>query len=210
MDSLHNEIEYADQHEQVALHFNLVYEIDSALNHSLRAKNIKEKMVSPLDIRMASVYSNLGSFLLEFALYDSALQLFLRFTKIHATRHHPDQLALASNFNDIGSAFERMEQFDSALFYYQKSSNTEGVENKTLASSFDNMARIHYYNGAVDTASDYFQKSLKVMSRIFPQGHPFVAITLSNLGICYSDKGVWDSAEYYQFKALKIREKNFQ
>ena len=73
------------------------------------------------------------------------------------------------------------------------------------AASYNNLGLVYYDKGDLESASDYYQRALKITSEQLGPNHVNAAASYQNLGLLYSEKGDLENAcDYYQ-RALKIQ-----
>ena len=117
-------------------------------------------------------------------------------------------------FKCMGTCLLRKGEFDNTLEYYQKAMK----ELKSLFGQNSNHPDIceimeymgHLYSncppdkGTSDDALEMFQKSLEMKRQVFGQVHPSIAVTLSELGKLYKEKGDLENSATHYLQALEM------
>lgn len=90
---------------------------------------------------------------------------------------------------------QALEQYFAALQLYQKLGQWHGV-----SKAYNNIGILYKSQGALDKASEYLQKALKIQRETGEQSTP---VTLTNLGAIYFEKGDNQRAKNYYDQALQ-------
>lgn len=137
--------------------------------------------------------------------YKSALDGFFR-AKGLAELTKDDKILGALNSN-IGLVYESLKDWENALMFAQISLKYKLVERDTVGilKSYANIANIYYYQNKYTPALQNIRLAIKLADKY---NNEFQQASLYNdIGNIFSTLGNWDSALFYQKKALNFHER---
>ncbi len=126
------------------------------------------------------------------------------------TQDNNEQIADLCAF--LGSGTDEVwGDYDNALEWYGKTleirENVLGKEHPDTATTYNNIAGVHYHKGDYASALEWYGKALKISENVLGKEHPNTAMTYNNIAAVYDHKGDYDSALEWHGKALEIYEK---
>ncbi len=115
---------------------------------------------------------------------------------------------LGTAYNDLGLIYQDID-FNTSLNYYQMALDHYQqyypeihAKNALLLS---NLGLVHFDNGALDLAQNYFQESKAIWEAIYPnQNHASKAYMLNNLGRVAQERGEYEASLQYFQEALAM------
>jgi len=154
---------------------------------------VRIQNIPQADLRLASVYNNLGTVYEAQGRAADAASTVRRALDIRQAVLGDEHPSLASSLSNLGLAELAADDLDAAMGHFERAIEiTEaawGKEHLSLARLHNNLANVHYNRGANEAARKSYQQTLDVLERSFGSTHPNVALTLLNLGL------VQDNAE---------------
>lgn len=82
-----------------------------------------------------------------------------------------------------------------------------GPMHAETASTLNNLAILHFYQGRYEQAEPLFQRALAIREQALGAEHPMTANTFDSLGVLYTNQGRYAQAELLLLKALSVEEK---
>lgn len=111
----------------------------------------------------------------------------------------------------IGSVYHELALYDKAETMHRAAlanyNRLFGTENKEVAASLNNLARVLLEEGRRDEAESAFREALAIRQRIFGNEHPDVATSLQGLSEVLRRKGNQSEAVRLNVEALEMRRK---
>ncbi len=101
-------------------------------------------------------------------------------------------------FRDMGRLDESAAHLEAALALFESAADDRGV-----ASSIDDIGKLHWLRGDYEKALEYTQRSLAMRRRLGERRS--IALSLNNLGLVYQDSGQFTPALDAFEQALRIR-----
>ena len=82
-----------------------------------------------------------------------------------------------------------------------------GTDSKEIATSYNNIGLVYWYQSEYDKALEFHKKALDIREKVLGKEHPLTAQSYNNIGLVYRSQGEYDKALEFYFKALDIHEK---
>ncbi|SEK92197.1 CHAT domain-containing protein [Aquimarina amphilecti] len=149
--------------------------------------------------RIGLIYKNLGQ-------HEIALDYFKTFLNLSIKRYGRYHFYAGSGFLNIGVTYKNLFRYDLALENYQKSLMTyEYLRKKDMtAFIYDNIGEVFTKNGENTKAIEYYNKSIKIGTKLFGENYIKNAKSYQNIGILYNDKKEYEKSLSYYQKSIKI------
>lgn len=104
-------------------------------------------------------------------------------------------------YRAIGQLEEAMRHLGTGHALFDAANDARGV-----ASSLDDVGKVHWMRGAYDSAERFMRRSLEIRRELeTSDGGRSVALSLNNLGLVYQDSGRFEEAQQAFQEALQIR-----
>ena len=138
-----------------------------------------------------------------------ALEYYKKTLEIELRIHSADHPSLATTYNNIGQVYQCMKQYSKALLCYEKGleiqlKNRSADGQQKLAVLCNNIGTVCDKMQEFDKALMFYEKVLKIKSEIYPDNHPTLITTYSNIAGTYSSKGEHSKAISIYDKSLDI------
>lgn len=164
------------------------------------------------DTTVASQHFTKADVLLAERKLDSAVVYFKKALPIYQKANAWERVARC--YNKIAESQRRNRKYDESYKNAQKvleiSKKHLSERNEEKASAYDNMGKYYEANNSdYKTALDYYEKGLKIRTRIYRKNHPAIANSYFRIGYMYYVKKDYNKAMKYQEKALDIRLRAF-
>ena len=105
-----------------------------------------------------------------------------------------------------GEVFINTKEYEKALKFYKEAlERNGGKEDQETAGIYDNIANIHYTQGAYDKAQKLYLQSFNIRKKIHKEPHVDLARSYHNLGIVSNILGHYKQAVEQLLKSLEIR-----
>lgn len=120
---------------------------------------------------------------------------------------------LAESFNQVGFLLKAQGEYTSAESYYEKAlkidewhyrSTKSAQALRDLAGSHNNLGSLLQAQGNYAQAMPHLRQAVAMFEKLYPKGHPDLALGLSNLGFLLHAQGAHAAAEATYQKALEV------
>lgn len=206
-----NHTSLATAYNNISTAFGNLGEHSKALEYTLKAVAICERLVPPDHPDLAAAYNNVGFAYNDIGKHSEAMEFLLKAMKIHEKSGTTDRLALAISYNNVGFTFSAMGDYAQALEYELKAlairKEVLPPDHPVLATSYDNVGFTFGDLGEHAKALDNELNALAIREKVLPSDHPDLAISYNNVGTTYGQLGNHRKALEYQSRALAIWEK---
>ncbi|EZH72206.1 hypothetical protein ATO12_25060 [Aquimarina atlantica] len=164
------------------------------------------------DTTVASQHFTKADVLLAERKLDSAVVYFKKALPIYQKANAWERVARC--YNKIAESQRRNRKYDESYKNAQKvleiSITYLPEHNEEKAIAYENMGKYYETNNSdYKTALGYYEKGLKIRTRIYAKDHPAIANSYSRIGYMYYVKKDYNKAMKYQEKALDMRIKAF-
>ncbi|MBG6132257.1 CHAT domain-containing protein [Aquimarina sp. EL_43] len=164
------------------------------------------------DTTVASQHFTKADVLLNDRKLDSAVVYFKKALPIYQKANAWERVARC--YNKIAESQWRNATYDESYKNAQKVLEISKIylpeDNREKASAYGNIGEYYESNNSdYKTALDYYEKGLKIRTRIYAKDHPAIANSYSRIGYMYYVKKDYNKAMKYQEKALDMRIKAF-
>ena len=113
-------------------------------------------------------------------------------------------------YNAIGAIYFQEQNFQKAIEYFELFlTSTASSDLINLAAASSNIAICHYYLGAPNKASDYFQKAIAYNEQFFGKHHPQLALSYANFALFKQFNGNLEEALQLNIRSLSANTRDF-
>ena len=158
------------------------------------------KILASVYANSAYIYGLQGDFQNESDYYEKALE-------IDKQQYGNDHIEVAIDFMNIGNIYRRKSLFNISEDYFLKSlSIIRNSENRgeTYITLLNSLGAVYILMSEYNKAEEYLQEALKLSKDLFGDSHPITASTYSNLGHCYLETELYDTALFFMKKNKEI------
>lgn len=181
---------------------------DNALQYQEKAIKIKEKILLPNSISLATSYNNLSLIFQARGEFIKAMKYQEIALKMREEKLPELDPALAQSYNIISTIYLDLEEFNKAKHYQDKSIEIRkkvlGHNHIDLAISYNNLSNIYYCLGDVAKAKLYQVKSIEIYKKVLPAYHRDLAKSFNYLSLINRNLGHLDKAIQNQEIAIEI------
>ena len=110
-------------------------------------------------------------------------------------------IATGEMYGYLGDYTKAIEHINTALAI----DTTINGSDYSVASTYNSLGFIYYYNDDIVHSLESFNKSLEIAERLFGKDNPDVATAYHNIGYIYNAEGEYEKALQYLETALTIR-----
>lgn len=185
-------------------------ELDKALKNMNDALRIRELILNHSHYLTADIYGNIGMVYVSYAepeiasdLYDKALNIRI---KVFGEKH----ITVGRTYNNLANVYKDMGKLDKAELYFRKAIDILGAlspGNLDLGIILGNLGDTEARNKEFSESIKHFTESIKILKKYFGELHPYVAITIDNLGLAYAGMGNLNDAVKNHNLAYSIAKK---
>lgn len=191
--------------------FRELGELNKALNYSLKALSVREKVLPSGHPDLATSYNNLAETYRALGEHPKSLQHHLKALSILEKALPPEHPDLATSYNNLAATYGALGEHQKRLEYNLKAlSIWEKVlppEHPDLAKPYNNLAVAYSALGDYSKSLEYNLKALSIWENVLPAEHPNLASLYNNLALTYGALGEHPKSLEHNLKALSIREK---
>ena len=112
-----------------------------------------------------------------------------------------------------GNVYQAIGEYETAKEFYKKALTIQekihGEQHTSIATSYNNLATVHFNVGEYSQAKELFEKALVIQKNTYGEEHALVATSYNNLGLMHDSIGKYNRAEEFYHKALEIRKTIF-
>ncbi|MCK4346865.1 MAG: tetratricopeptide repeat protein, partial [Bacteroidales bacterium] len=177
-------------------------DITQAEKYLKKTLEIRERILNPGDLRLASPLSNLGAVLTTLARYDEAEQ-FLEYAKNIYIREYGENHYAGRVYNNLGIIYNRRGDYLKALSYYERaiqlSIEIPDIYKKVIINAYNNLGSTYQKMKDYEKALDWYVKSME-FSSIYVPGN--LAQSYIHIGNTYMYLGNYEQAEKYFQQAI--------
>ncbi|CAF1304860.1 unnamed protein product [Adineta steineri] len=178
-----------------------------ALNYYNRAVRILKEETDGSGSGIAQFYNSIGRIYLYQGDYDRALGYQLEALRIRENLN-PDHVMNAFIYVDIANIYSRTKNYDEALKYHRRALELRQSvllpTNHNIAWSLHQVGRMYYKKHVLQTALDYYKKSLEMTKKCFtPAQRHCVPGILMDIALVYNDSPI--EAINYRLEALDVQ-----
>ncbi|CAF3939001.1 unnamed protein product, partial [Adineta steineri] len=178
-----------------------------ALNYYNRAVRILKEETDGAGADIAVYYNSIGRIYLYQGDYDRAFDYQSKALRIKENLN-PDHVMNAFIYVDIANIYSRTKNYDVALRYHRRALELRQSvllpTNHNIAWSLHQVGRMYYNKHVLQTALDYYKKSLEMTKKCFtPAQRHCVPGILMNIASVYNDSPI--EAINYRLEALDVQ-----
>ena len=159
-----------------------------------------------MPIRIVAILHNIGYIQYRNSELETALRTYNEALQLHdRSSSRGSKIELAASLNCLGVLYFHLPKSDTAraMEYYVESLKIRrhlfGHENCDVATTLNNIGRVHYIKGEYDAALQKYLEALRIRRTLLGRDHLDVAATVYNAGQTFHQKGNLDKAlKYYQ------------
>lgn len=157
-----------------------------AIETSRRALTLAERAYGSAHPQVASLWSNIGTFLNELGRNEESIQASRRGLEIRRQLLSPDHPDLAKSYNTLGNAYADLRRPDAALDSYRTAyeifRRRYGMDHPMTPGVLNNIANLDKERRRYAEAEREYLEVLDAYLRLYGSDHPDVAMVLANLG----------------------------
>ncbi len=191
--------------------FSSLGELGKALNYNMKALSIREKILLPEHLDLATLYNNLAATYGALGEHEKGLEHNLKALSIREKVLPPDHPDLAMSYNNLAETYRGLGEHSKSLDHHLKAlSIGEKIfppEHPNLATSYNNLARTYGALGEHEKDLEHNLKALSIREKVLPPEHPDLAMSYNDLAATYWALGEHKKSLEHHLKALSILEK---
>jgi class 3 adenylate cyclase/tetratricopeptide (TPR) repeat protein len=172
---------------------------------------IREKILGPDHLDVATSLTNLAIVCGEQGRQDEALQLFARALAIREKALGPDHNLVANSLSNLAHVYDDLGRTEEAVAFYARALASHekafGPDHPDVATSLNNLASAYCNRGRYEEAEPLHLRALAIREKELGCDHPDVAFSVIDLAEVYTEQGRYDEAEPLYTRGLAIREK---
>lgn len=109
-------------------------------------------------------------------------------------------------YHDLATAFLLNEKYDSSNIYFKKVAFiAQSInDNRLFANALDSIAINYYYKGKYDSGISFFDSSLVILRKYYPEDSLSMANIFTSMSACYIMSGIYPPALEYTQKSIEI------
>ncbi len=182
--------------------YNQTGDITRAEKYFRKTLEIRERILKPGDLRLASPSYNLGAILTTLARYKEAEQ-FLEKAKNIYIREYGENHFVGHVYNNLGIIYNKRGDYSKALSYFERaiqlSIKIPDIYKNVITSTYNNLGLIYQKLKDYDKSQDWFLKSAEFSSTYAPGklGPTYIRVADN-----YTYLGNYQLAEKYYQKAI--------
>jgi tetratricopeptide (TPR) repeat protein len=184
--------------------------IDEALASDRKSLAIREAVLGPDHVEVATSLVNLGNLWGDKGEYDEARRMYERAIDIRIRALGPEHFDVAFAINGLGGVYMALGQDDEALRHFEQANamieRSLGPDHIELAPSCNNIGVIHWKRGEYAEALVAFRRTEYIVERSYGPEHPRLASALDNIGNVLLGQGSYEEALAMHERTLAIRE----
>ena len=185
----------------VGIAYEMLGKYDDAISYNKKSLEVSKTLGDKYAMALAE--NNLGNAYTRKADYSNALKSYLHALQLKEEIGEKKTIPIV--LNNIGMVYEKLGNFTQALEYHHKTLEMKKkyhASDKSLASSYINIANIHFNQKSYEKALESYQLALLLKEKT--NDKKGMAISLKNIGaVFYSQKKYEEAISYYQ-QALAI------
>lgn len=190
------------------IHFSGTGKYDLALDYYRKSLEIYLDEFGEESIKVAEIYTNLGSLYFDKGDLDKGLEYMKRSLNIKRSilgDRHPQ---IAVNYNNMGVVYANMGNLEEALSNFKKSLDIRlsffGENSYHAVSCYMNLGITYKNMGNYEQALRFTRKAIQVCLSIGGEENPRIVRSYLNLGLIYMDIGDYDNAMKNFNKCVKL------
>jgi CHAT domain-containing protein/tetratricopeptide (TPR) repeat protein len=185
--------------------YNQTGDIAQAEKYFRKTLEIREKILDPGDLRLASPLSNLGAVLITLSRYDEAEWLLTDAKNIYILKYGDDYHELGHVYNNLGIIYSARGDYSKALNYHERAiqllTKIPGTYKNIIINAYNNLGFIYQKMNDYEKASAWFLKNVEFSLTYAPEK---LTQTYIYLGNTYKHLGSYDIAEKYFQEAIQV------
>ncbi|WP_417201487.1 tetratricopeptide repeat-containing sensor histidine kinase [Bizionia sp.] len=208
--SLNDSVGVAGLYSKIAITFQQMDVLDSALFYNKKATTIYEAL--KMDRFVDTNLSNAANIYLNLQHYPKALEIQLEVLEKRKKRNNV--LELAESHVNIGNIYQKLLDFENCKKYYDIAEKL-GEENnliRLLSPLYNNYGNIYRSEGNIKEALKYYEKAYAIRKTLDDE-HGIASVT-GNLAVLYLEEGKINLASFYFYtsiaKAKKVKAKKIE
>lgn len=182
----------------------------TALKHFEKSREIRENILSHIDLELAKTYSAIGTVYTDIANYPAALSHYEKSVAIKEKLLSSVDPSWTITYNSVGKVYYLIGDHSNARLYFEKAikikENCLPSIHPSLATTYNNFGASLKLMGDYTTALLYYEKALEIEQKSLPPKHSSLAITYNNIAGIYNLKEDYASALVYLEKTLDIQQ----
>ena len=220
---IRDQLSIASSYDDIGFIYLQKRDFEKALEFSFMSLEIKEKIQENIqgkeNLSIAISYNIMGSAYSKKGDYDKALQYKFKALEIREKVLGNENSLTANSYSNIGGVYGDKRDYDKELEYLFKAleirENVLEKENPEIVTLYDNIGTAYYKKGDYGKALEFCFKALEIRVKLLKERIGIssyiklnleTAISYDSIGCIYREKGEYEKAFEYLFKALEIRE----
>ena len=204
-----DDIAWAEAHSSRGIVLKHRGELEEARLAHQRALAIREQILGPQHLKVASSLNNLGTVLKRMGEYKAAEAAHRRALAIRIQTLGENHPVVASSLGSVGGVLAQQGNYQAARVAHQQALNirtqTLGKNHPKVATSLNDLGNALENLGNYQAARVAHKQALAIWVDALGTEHPAVADSLHNLGSVLKRQGEYDEAEAAHQQALAIR-----
>ncbi len=176
-----------------------------------RVLALREKVVGPEHLDIATSLNNLGLTLYYLGKYEPALEMQERALAVRQKLLGPEHPHVANSLTNLGLVLWKMGRLEEAREAHARTlalrEKVLGPEHLEVAGALNNLALVLGELGRYEEALATHQRALALWEKTLGPEHADVALSLNNLGDTYEALGRYEEARRMHERALALRRK---
>lgn len=184
----------------------------AAIGFITKAISLRKSDTGTSFVSLSYYYNSAGIYQLGARHYDSSIYYYQKAITYTLNGEKPNYNDLALFYQNLALPYAAKKEYETSKALLLKSttilkaSQTKTAQND-LARNFNNLGRIYFQTGLMDSAEYYYNKSEKLRAKLYGTNKKGLAILYLNLGAFYSTISNFEKAETYYKKSKNIYEK---
>jgi tetratricopeptide (TPR) repeat protein/transcriptional regulator with XRE-family HTH domain len=204
--------ELAEALQNAAQYLRVRAQYEQAETMYQRAIRVKERVLGPEHLQVATSLNGLGQLYWEQGKYEQAEPLFQRALAIYEQQAGPDYPQVASLLENLAALYAEQGNYELAEPLFQRvvsmREQAMGSGHAGVAVSLANLADCYADQGKYEQAEPLYQRALAIWDQTLGREHSYAAHSLSGLARLYTEQGKYEEAEPLFQQALTNREQH--
>ncbi len=185
-----------------------------ALEFHKKSLTIAEKKLDPKDVKIASLFNNIGAEYDELGLIDKAQKNYEKALKINQYLYDQKKYnELNSIYLNLAVLYSRNALYHKAIPIYDKAialdKEVYGEKHPYIAESYYNLGLNYAHIGEAHLSLQYFSMGLEIFRNSYEEENDIIASSYESIATQYIELGKLDQALKNYDKALQIYAKNY-
>ncbi|KAK3265561.1 hypothetical protein CYMTET_25761 [Cymbomonas tetramitiformis] len=202
------DLKKAFQISQSALQLQKQGQYQEAAALQLQVLEIRETVLGPEHLEVASTLNNLGGVLDQQGKHEEALEVFQRSLGIKERELGRGDLSIATTLNNLGGVHRALKNYEDSLKCHKKciaiQEQVQGKGHESVASSLSNLGSLYKVMGELGEAELHFKRCIMIRENVHGATHTSLMVPLNNLAEVMRAQGNISDACRLRSQCLKI------